>query len=305
MAHIRFGLILPAYGLTANMANYVADVNRALTLAAGHFDSIWMIDHLHDAPESFTTLTYFAAQHPSFDFGHTVVCQSYRNPALLAKMAATLQMLSDGRFTLGIGAGWHESEYHAYGYEFPSAGVRVAQLDEALHVIKALWTQDEATFEGQHCCIHKAHCDPCPNPVPRVMVGAFGSKMLRLAARHADEWNVSSIGVARYRRLASEFARACAEVGRDPATVTRSWSGGCACASTLDEAKVLAGRRYGTDDEDECDFVGTPAMVVAQMQRFIDAGVTTFMLDCAGFPDLSSLQLTIDEILPEMLEAYK
>lgn len=298
MAHIRFGLILPAYGLTANMATRAADVNRALALAAGHFDSIWMIDHLHDSPESFTMLTYFAAQHPPFHFGHTVVCQSYRNPALLAKMAATLQMLSGGRFSLGIGAGWHEAEYRAYGYDFPSAGVRVAQLDEALHIIKALWTQDEATFEGNYYRIRDARCDPRPHPIPKIMTGAFGPKMLRLAARHADEWNVSSTGIARYRRLAAEFERACVEVGRDPATVARSWGGGCACAKTLDEAMALAGERYGTNDEDDFDFVGTPAHIVAQMRPFIDAGVSTFMLDCAGFLDLSSLHLVIDEVLP-------
>jgi alkanesulfonate monooxygenase SsuD/methylene tetrahydromethanopterin reductase-like flavin-dependent oxidoreductase (luciferase family) len=281
------------------MATYAKDINRALALAAGHFDSIWMIDHLHDVPESFTTLTWFAALHPSFQFGHTVVCQSYRNPALLAKMAATLQMLSGGRFTLGIGAGWHEAEYNAYGYDFPSNRVRVEQLEEALQIIKAMWTQDAATFSGKHYRINEARCDPRPNPMPRIMVGAFGPKMLRLAARHADEWNVSSTGVARYRQLAGEFERACDAVGRDPATVTRSWGGGCFCARTQAEAEKMAGE-YNSDEDDpnNFDFVGTPAQIVAQMQPFIDMGVTTFMLDCVGFPDFTSLQLVIDEVLP-------
>lgn len=299
MRDIQFGLILPAYGLTANMTNYTADVNRVLARAAGHFDSIWMIDHLHEALESFTTLSWFAALHPSFQFGHTVVCQSYRNPALLAKMAATLQMLSGGRFTLGIGAGWHEAEYRAYGYDFPSAGVRVAQLDEALHIIKAMWTQDTAAFEGRHHHIRGARCDPRPDPIPKIMIGAFKPKMLRLAATYADEWNVSSTSIERYRQLASGFERACAEVGRDPASISRSWGGGCFCARTQAEAERMAGDyNSGEDDPNNFDLVGTPAQVVAQMQPFIDMGVTTFMLDCVGFPDLSPLQLVMDEVLP-------
>jgi alkanesulfonate monooxygenase SsuD/methylene tetrahydromethanopterin reductase-like flavin-dependent oxidoreductase (luciferase family) len=291
--------MLPAYGLTANMATYAEANNRALALAAGHFDSIWMIDHLHDAPESFTTLAWFAALHPSFQFGHTVLCQSYRNPALLAKMAATLQMLSDGRFTLGIGAGWHEAEYRAYDYDFPSNRVRVEQLEEALQIIKAMWSQDAATFEGRHFHINKARCDPRPDPIPKIMVGAFGPKMLRLAARHADEWNVSSTGIKRYRQLAGEFERACAEISRDPSTVARSWGGGCFCARSQEKAEKMAGD-YNSDEDDpnNFDFVGTPAQIVMQMQPFIDAGVTTFMLDCADFPDLSSLQMVMDEVLP-------
>nr|MBA2363982.1 LLM class flavin-dependent oxidoreductase [Chloroflexia bacterium] len=86
-----------------------------------------------------------AALHPRLVFGHTVLCQSFRNPALVAKMAATLQLLSGGRYVLGIGAGWDEAEYRAYGYDFPPAGVRVDQLEEALHIITAMWTQEVAT----------------------------------------------------------------------------------------------------------------------------------------------------------------
>jgi len=300
MARIEFGFILPAKAPPAHQSDdHVRDVNRALALAAGHFDSIWMIDHLHDVPESFTMLAWFAALHPSFHFGHTVVCQSYRNPALLAKMAATLQMLSSGRFTLGIGAGWHEAEYRAYGYDFPSNHVRVEQLDEALQIIKLMWLQDAATFTGEHHHILEARCDPRPDPIPRIMVGAFKPKMLRLAARHANEWNVSSTGIERYRQLAGEFGRACAEIGRDPATVTRSWGGGCFCARTQAEAEKMAGD-FNSHEEDanNFDFVGTPAQIVVQMQPFIDMGVTTFMLDCVGFPDLTPLQLVIDEVLP-------
>src|SRR5215208_6244798 len=146
MRPVTFGLILPVGSPTrAGRATFVADVNRALSLVAGHFDSAWMIDHLQtdaeDMLESFTTISYLAALHPQLRFGHTVVCQSFRNPALLAKMGATLQFMSGGRFLLGIGAGWDAEEYKAYGYDFPPAPVRVDQLEDALHIIKATWTE--------------------------------------------------------------------------------------------------------------------------------------------------------------------
>src|SRR5205085_11949001 len=113
----------------------------------------------------------FAARHPELRFGHTVTCQSFRNPALLAKMAATLQFLTGGRFILGIGAGWYEAEYRAYGYDFPPPGVRLAQLDETVQIIKAMWRDKPATFHGQYYQIEGAYCEPPPEPRPPLMIG--------------------------------------------------------------------------------------------------------------------------------------
>src|SRR5262245_53782973 len=144
MAPIQFGFCMPGDVISREWrGTFVHDLNRALELVAGHFDAAWCIDHLQfgDAGvlEGFTALTYMAALHPRLKFGHTVLCQSFRNPALVAKMGATLQFLSGARFILGLGAGWHKEEYQAYGYDFPSSGVRVAQLEETLKVIQALW----------------------------------------------------------------------------------------------------------------------------------------------------------------------
>src|SRR6478736_3056258 len=124
MTGVQFGFCMPVGARdVARRATFVEDLNRALNLVEGHFDSAWFIDHLQDGQadmlEGFTALAYMAALHPRLKFGHTVICQSFRNPALLAKMGATLQFLSGGRFLLGIGAGWHEEEYRAYGYDFP------------------------------------------------------------------------------------------------------------------------------------------------------------------------------------------
>lgn len=191
MTPIQLGFVIPAEWRDKSVRTaYVENVNHALSLITGHFDSAWMVDHLMDDDtdtlEGFTALTYLAALHPQLKFGHAVLCQSFRNPALLAKMAATLQFMSGGRFILGLGAGWHEAEYRAYGYDFPTNGVRVEQLEETLQIIKALWTQEKATFTGNHYHIIDAELEPKPNPLPTIMLGAFRPKMLRLTARYAD-----------------------------------------------------------------------------------------------------------------------
>jgi alkanesulfonate monooxygenase SsuD/methylene tetrahydromethanopterin reductase-like flavin-dependent oxidoreductase (luciferase family) len=299
MTKIQFGFTMPADQLDkAQRGIYVKDLNRALELVSGHFDSAWIIDHLDADLEGFTALTYMAALHPQFKFGHTVLCQSFRNPALVAKMAATLQFLSGGRFLLGIGAGWNAEEYRAYGYDFPSARVRVEQLQEALQIIRAMWTEERATFEGRYYRVREAACEPKPITLPPVIVGAFRPKMLRLTAKYADWWNVSSTGVEGYRRMVRDFERACIEVGRDPDRVRRSWGGGCVCAPTREAAAALAGDRYANNPDDDFDFVGTPEQVVEQMRPFIDLGVDYFMLDCGGFPDLTTLELLVNEVLP-------
>src|SRR5207245_7286007 len=143
--------------------------------------AVWGCDHLRVGAErgvaGWTGRTYLAAAVPRFRYGHLVLSQSFRNRALLAKMAASLQELTGGRFILGIGAGWHEEEYRAYGYDFPSDAVRVEQLEEALQIIKAMWTEEKATFEGKHYRVIEARCAPRPDPMPTIMVGAFKPKM--------------------------------------------------------------------------------------------------------------------------------
>jgi alkanesulfonate monooxygenase SsuD/methylene tetrahydromethanopterin reductase-like flavin-dependent oxidoreductase (luciferase family) len=304
MASVHFGLFLPAESHDVRRrATYVAEVNRFLVVATGHFDSAWIVDHLQfgdtDVLEGFTTLAYMASLHPQLRFGHAVLCQSFRNPALLAKMGATLQLLSGGRFILGLGAGWNEEEYRAYGYDFPPAAVRVGQLEEALQIITALWTQEQVTFDGTYYRVIGAICQPRPQPTPPISLGASRPRMLRLAATYADEWDVSSTHIERYEVLAGAFERACVEVGRDPSMVGRSWSGGCACAPTQREAEVLAGDSFGTDPTaEDFGFVGTPEQIVEQMRPFIALGVRRFKLDCVDFPRVRGLDLLINEVLP-------
>lgn len=308
MAGIQFGFILPAeFRNPQHRPALVEYLNRALTLASGHFDSAWMIDHLqfgnHDVLESFTTLSYLSSQHPRLKFGTSVLCQSFRNPALLAKMGATLQLLSGGRFILGLGAGWHAEEHRAYGYDFPPAAVRVAQLEETLQIIRSLWVNEVTTIEGQHYRVVEARCQPRPDPVPPIMVGAFAPKMLRLAAQYADWWNVSSTGLSQYRAMATALEQHCRALGRDPAAIKKTWAGGCACAPTPDAAAALAAGWQEADNDEDFDFVGTPEQLIFQMQAFIELGVEYFMLDCGGFPELTTLEMLIAEVIPALKQA--
>jgi alkanesulfonate monooxygenase SsuD/methylene tetrahydromethanopterin reductase-like flavin-dependent oxidoreductase (luciferase family) len=177
----------------------------------------------------------------------------------------------------------------------------VEQLEETLQIVRAMWTEEKATIAGVHYRVTDAYCEPKPDPLPTIMVGAFKPRMLRLTAKYADGWNVSSTGILKYRRLVDEFERACADVGRDPSTVRRSWCGGCACASTQPEAEHFAGDRYSPNNpEDDFGFVGTPKQLVEQMRPFIDLGVDYFMLDCSGFPELTTLEMLVNEVLPAL-----
>ncbi|RIK36485.1 MAG: LLM class F420-dependent oxidoreductase, partial [Chloroflexi bacterium] len=172
----------------------VEDTFPYLDRAAAPFDSLWFPDHVqyngHKVSEGWTLLAYALARYPDKLCGHEVLCNSFRNPAHLAKMAATAQAISGGRFVLGIGAGWNKEEYLAYGWHYPSARVRIAQLAEAIQLIRTLWTEAPASYQGQYYQIANAYNEPRPDPIPPVMVGGSGEKyLLRVVAQHADWWN--------------------------------------------------------------------------------------------------------------------
>lgn len=301
MTTIQFGWNMTSGPRSASqLPTYVTDLQRGLDLITGHFDSAWIIDHLQNNDlylmEGWTALTYMAALTPQLKFGHAVICQSFRNPALLAKMAATLQYMSGGRFILGIGAGWREDEYTSYGYPFPPAGTRVEQLDETLQILHAMWHDKRATVRGKHYSVVEAWCEPKPDPIPTIMVGGSKPHMLRVVARYADWWNVSWTGINDYRQQVEECERACAEVQRDPATLRRTWFGGCVCAPTEAEVKKL--NPAGITSENA--FVGKPAQVIEQMRPFVELGVDYFMLGCGGFPNLTTLEMLINEVMPAL-----
>ncbi len=224
---VEFGIQLgaPSAEEMGDRQDYYRDL---LGRAPDAFSSAWLSDHLvkDDYPtyEAWTALTYFAASFPTYRFGNLVLSQSYRNPALLAKMAGTLQSLTGGRVILGVGAGWQADEYLAYGYRYPSGAERVEQLGEAIDVIRALWTQSPATFEGKHYQVHDAYCEPRPDPPIQILVGGRRPKLMRVAAAKGDLWSWDG-PVDRYGPLVDRLHEACREVGRDPATLALHASG--------------------------------------------------------------------------------
>jgi F420-dependent oxidoreductase-like protein len=184
-----------------------------------------LIDNTVPTFEAWTSLAAMAAVVSRARVSCLVTGVTYRNPAVLAKMAVTVDHISGGRLDFGLGAGWHEAEHRGYGLEFPSAGTRVAMLDEALTVIRRLWTEESVSFEGRFYTLRDALCEPKPlqRPYPPIVIGGEKPKMLRVIARHADEWNVPSHGdVAEWARTSANLDEACEEVGRDPSEIRRS-----------------------------------------------------------------------------------
>jgi F420-dependent oxidoreductase-like protein len=196
------------------------------------FEAVWNYDHFYGlidntkpTHEGWTTLAAMAVVIRNARVGCMVTGVTYRNPAILAKMAVTVDHISGGRLDFGIGAGWHEAEHRGYGIDFPSAGKRVAMLDEALTVVRRLWTEESVSFKGRFYTLQDALCEPKPiqRPHPPIVVGGSQPKMLRVIARHADEWNMPSHqGPQEWGEASARLTEACAEVGRDPAAVRRS-----------------------------------------------------------------------------------
>jgi alkanesulfonate monooxygenase SsuD/methylene tetrahydromethanopterin reductase-like flavin-dependent oxidoreductase (luciferase family) len=302
---IEFGWEMPTgmRRMPAGVKNYEPHCHRMLERLSGQFASVWMPDHFmdgaHPVPESLTTISYFAAHYPEFHFGPVVLGQSYRNPALLAKMAASIQHLTGGRFVLGLGAGWRAEEYAAYGYPFPPPAARIAQLAEVVQICKAMWdpAQPEASFEGQHYRIEKASCFPKPVPPPPVMIGGAGEQLtLRVVARHADWWNLVGVTPEIYTHKISVLEQHCAEVGRDPASIRKTWMGVVSVAATRQKAEA-AMARYPLWSGDT-PLVGTPREIVAQLHRFITLGVDLFILAFADEPNTDGINTFITEVIP-------
>ena len=283
-----------------NRATYPADLDRLMLVAGGIFDSVWVSDHLMEGDryrlEPWTQLTWLAARVPRVRLGNNVLANSYRHPALLAKMAASLQTLSGGRFVLGYGAGWLEEEYRAYGYPFPSTRERIARMDEALRLIKALWTEAPVSFEGEWYRLEEAWCEPQPDPVPPIMIGGSGERyLLRAVAEHADWWlSYAERREVQERKLAV-LADHCRAVGRDPASIRKAlpWT------VYLHRDRAAARRWAGAAVEgDRPAFAGDPAEMRDRIQEAIDLGFEMIQLRFAGLMDSADIELFADEVLP-------
>src|SRR5258708_413628 len=248
MTQVQFGWMMPTGSQELACGEFLGKLKSGLDPIAHRFDSAWFPDHLQfgDRPflEGWTALTYLAASRPELRYGHLVLCQLFRNPALLAKMAATFQYLSQGRFILGIGAGWMEEEAKAYHLPFPSAGQRVSELEEQVQIIHKLWREENVNFEGTYHQVHNASCLPHPEPLPPMLIAGFQPRMMRLVARYADWWNTGA-GIDTLEKAGAQMKAldaACEQVGRDPKTLRRTVMVSCYCAETEQKVKEGIGK---------------------------------------------------------------
>ena len=287
---MRFGVALPHYDTSLGGKPFSwPDLGRVARLAEeSGFDSIWVSDHLfldwskYGGPEDrqgtvecWTALAALGAATDRVRLGTLALCNDFRNPGLLAKMAATLDLLSRGRLDLGLGAGWYEPEYAAAGIAFDRAGARIDRLGESVGLIARLLEGEEVTHDGDHYRMEGAVCRPGPHqrPRPPIWIGGKGDRLLRTAARVADGWNFSWLGSFDAYRERSAFAdRACEEQGRDPRLLRRSVG-----------AYVLAGR-------DERDLRERHARVVERTPPGV--------LDGESFEDFASKRVvgTVQEV---------
>ena len=307
---VRFGWRVPDFPVDGTTGHdFVDQIVETLDVLRGRFASAWVADHFvpwatfqaptTDTYECWTTLCYLAGLFKDFTFGSIVLSQSYRNPALVAKMGATLQALTGGRFVLGIGAGWKQDEYLAYGYDFPEPATRIHQLDEAVQIIRLMWSQPRATFHGRYYHIDGAICEPKPTPPPPLMIGGGGRKLtLRVAATYADWWNFPGGTLEHYRELLDTLRGHCDKVGRDYASIMKTWGHECvAVAATHDEAQRMAQASPFYDPK--APLVGTPDEVATQLRRFTELGVQHFILRFADFPRTNGARLFAQEVLPQ------
>ncbi len=315
-----FGVFMPQgwkmelVDIPDDAAKWNTAVDIALKAEELGFHSIWVYDHFHNVPrpaheavfECWTTMAAISQRTSRIRLGQMVGCNSYRNPALLAKITSTLDVISGGRLEWGIGAGWYENEYRGYGYEFPKPKDRIGMLRESVEIVKSMWANVETTYDGKYYKTVRANCDPKPlqKPTPPVWIGGGGEQLtLRVVAEHAhcsnfggkpEEW-------ARKREILKGH---CAAVGRDESEIRKTWSPEVFIRSTEKElAERTKGGLWGDSVENWSDnnLVGTPEQVAEKVATYVKLGCTGFIPWCADYPDTETMGLFATKVMREFV----
>ncbi len=308
-APVRLGLQIPNFDLPGVAPEQLLDRLTAIASAAedAGFDSIFVMDHLHQIPgvgppedrmlEGNTVLAALAARTARTNLGLMVAGVTYRNPALLAKITTTIDVLSGGRAILGIGGAWYEEEHRAYGFDFPPVGERLARLGEALQIARAMFTQERATFEGRYYRVEGAMNNPRPirGDIPILVGGSGERKTLKLVARSADACNIFG-DPERVRHLLGVLDAHCTDVGRDPAEITKTRLGTLVVAETHEEAEKLLAtwpdRANLPDDRRKAVLtLGDPDQVGEQVQALVAAGLDGLIFHVPNPNDLDGIAL--------------
>ena len=327
---MRFGLVIPQ-GWRLDLvgiepaAQWPTMLEVVRLAEAGPFESVWVYDHFHTVPiptreathEAWTLMAALAATTSRVRLGQMCTCMSYRNPAYLAKVAATVDVISGGRVDLGVGAGWSEQEWRAYGYGFPAARDRLGMLVEGVQIMRRMWADGIAALDGQHYQVDGAICRPLPiqtDGIPLWIAGGGEKKTLRIAARHANYTNFDGSPEG-FRRKSDILASHCAELGRDFAAITRSTEYNIVIGDTpkqvRDRLSAFRDRLEpllpGDELERTCQglaegpMVGTPEQITERLAAMAALGLDYAIL---YFPeaayDRSGLDLFAAEIAPAL-----
>jgi F420-dependent oxidoreductase-like protein len=283
------------------------------------YDTAWTFDHFFPIMsdptgpcfEGWMLLAALAAEAPSVKVGVLVSGNTYRHPAVLAKMGATLDHTSGGRLIMGLGAAWFEMEHAAYGIPFHTTAERIRRCDEAAEIIDRLWTEQQVTFDGRYYRIKDGYAEPKPvqKPRPPLMMGGSGEKlMLRVVARHADQWNTFG-SPALFRHKLNVLGEHCASVGRNLDEIEVSWAGFMLVTDSKEEREAAVGRMaeaFGQPPENVEPglLVGPSSEIRDRVHALIEAGVTHF-ISIANAPfNHDSLRRFAEEVIPEFRSRF-
>jgi F420-dependent oxidoreductase-like protein len=327
---MRFGIFVPqGWRLDLSGIEPADQWPTMLRLArraeAGPWESVWVFDHFHTVPvptdeathEAWTLMAAFAAATSRIRLGQMCTCMSYRNPVYLAKVAATVDAVSGGRLEMGIGAGWYQHEWRAYGYGFPGAGDRIARLDEGVQIMRQAWTQGTATLDGEHYQVDGAICRPLPlqeGGIPLWVAGGGEQKTLRVAAKYAQYTNFEP-SLDGFKHKSAVLAQHCREVGTDFDAITRSANYNVVIGR--DQAEVDDRLSWYRDhlapfvpadklarqvqQMSTGPLVGTPELVVERLQALQAEGMTYAIANFyeAAY-DTSGIELFEREVVPAL-----
>ena len=316
MGKLKFGVFLPFYAFQAKDPNEHFRLIRATTLECERlgYHSVWLDDHLmyNQWPilECWTTLSALSSLTSKIRLGTMVSCTSHRNPALLAKIAATFDSLSGGRLEFGIGAGTQEAEHNAYGFGFSKPAVRIDQLSESLEVIRQLWTREKSNFQGKYYSLKDAVCEPKPlqKPYPPITVGGSGKLLIEKAtAPYADrfDWGYVS-SFEEYKRKLGVLKKQCKVVGRNFDKIEKScWPGGqvIIARNRRELSEKISERKppnANLEDFRKCVLAGTPDECIKQLRVYASLGVTYFMLFFGDLQRLDELKLFAEDVVGKM-----
>jgi F420-dependent oxidoreductase-like protein len=312
---MQFGIQHPNFSYDGEGTKTIDTLSTlARTAESLGFDSFWVMDHFHQIAfvgsqaepmlEGWTTISVLAGMTSKIKLGTLVTGNSYRYPSIVAKMGATLDVLSKGRLFLGIGAAWNDLEARAYGITFPPTGERLARLEESVQIIRKMWTEDEVTFDGKYYKLEKALCNPKPiqKPTPKILIGGSGEKVtLKIVAKYGDACNLFGSAETVKHKLAA-LRKHCEEVGRDYDSILKTKLAQVMIGE--DEAQIkgtVSQMEKGMPPGmlREMVIYGTPDQVQKQVTELADAGIQYLIMGFSGPNELQSLRLFGETVLPK------